>query len=196
VAGDEHAPSLRRRGAEQLDEVEALARGRALERLVEHDELGLVDERLRHLHPLAHALGVRADRAPLGGVEVHEAQRVRRPLAGPGQSVELRRQGDEGGGAEPLEDGLLLGHEPDAPVQRRVPTGVGAEHADGPLRGGGQAAQQAQQGRLPRTVRPEQGGDPRSHLEAHVRDGDHVAEPAGDPDHLDDGGHRVTCRRR
>ena len=62
--------------AEQLHHVEALARIHPVERLVEEQDRGVVDQGAGDLDPLAHPLGVRADRAVRG---VLEADRRDRP---------------------------------------------------------------------------------------------------------------------
>ncbi len=60
---------------EQIHHRQALAWIHAVERLVEEKDLGIVDESSGDLGPLAHALGVGADR-PIGGVlEAHSLDR-------------------------------------------------------------------------------------------------------------------------
>ena len=65
----------------------------ARQRLVEHDQPGVVDDRLRELDPLAHALRVR--RQPPLVVRVELDGRERRPgrAVGIGQAVERRPTG-------------------------------------------------------------------------------------------------------
>ena len=67
VRGDEHGAALGAEPADQLDHVAPLHRVEAVERLVEQQQLGRVDERLGQLDALAHALREAAD-PPLGGV--------------------------------------------------------------------------------------------------------------------------------
>ena len=64
-------------GPQQLHHVQPLARVHAVERLVEEQDRRVVDERAGELDPLAHALGVRADRAVGGRHQVHRGDRPR-----------------------------------------------------------------------------------------------------------------------
>ena len=61
---------------EQLDHVQPLPRVEPGERLVEHDDRGLVHDRLRHLDPLAHALRVGREPPGVAGVELDEGERL------------------------------------------------------------------------------------------------------------------------
>ena len=74
VARHDHAAPGVAEALEQVDHVEPLAGVEAGERLVEHEHVGVVDEGLRHLHPLAHALGVGW---PPGGGRRGRARRCR-----------------------------------------------------------------------------------------------------------------------
>ncbi len=201
VARDQYAPALVAEAAEQPDQVQPLAGVQAVERLVQHEQFGIVDQRLRHLHPLAHALGVARQAAAVGRVEPNFAQGAGGRLARAVQAVQLGGQGDEALGGHPLEQRLLLRHQADAPEQGRALAGVLAQHPQAALRRPDEAADQAQHRRLPRPVGPQQGSDTRPHRERHVGDGHHVVEPPRHPLHLDDRGcpapvHRVTRRRR
>ena len=82
VGREQDGPTLGGHRPEQVDHVQALARVHAVERLVEQQDLGLVDERAGDLGTLAHALGVGADR-PVGRAgQVDRGDRVPRPHAG------------------------------------------------------------------------------------------------------------------
>ena len=67
VRRDQHGAALLAELARQLDDPAALGRVGAVERLVEQQQLGIVDERAGELDPLAHALREAADGA-IGGV--------------------------------------------------------------------------------------------------------------------------------
>ena len=201
--------------ADEVDEVDALAGVEAVERLVEHEDLGVVDQGGGHLHPLAVALGERAHRPPVARVELDDA-RGPAPRRSPDRAPAAggRPRSTNSRGRHRLEQALLLGHEPDAPEQREVLAGVAAEHPHLPLRRAGQADEQPQHGRLAGAVRAEEGGDAGAEGEAHVGDGHHVAEPLRDVVELgssapaaarggaagrraaEPSGHRVTTRRR
>ena len=97
-----------------------LAGVEAGERLVEDDHVGVVDDGLGHLDPLAHAL--RVGRASAGGRRgrARPTPRARRGGVGRlGRALEHRRQPHELEGRSASRTRLLLGHQPDAAGQRR-----------------------------------------------------------------------------
>src|SRR4051812_18378614 len=63
---------------EQFDQVDALPRIEAGERLVEDEDLGIVDDRLGDLDALAHALGERRQSTVVAGIEADLMDRSRR----------------------------------------------------------------------------------------------------------------------
>ena len=68
----------------EVDEVQPLARVEAVERLVEHEDLRVVDEGGGDLDPLAVALGQGAHRAAIAGVQLDDLEgRAPRPPPGP-----------------------------------------------------------------------------------------------------------------
>ena len=98
VRRDEHRAALRAEPPDQLDDVAALGGVESVERLVEQQQLGLVDERLGELDPLAHALREAADararrrprarrsRAPRPRRRAGRARRAARPSARPARA--------------------------------------------------------------------------------------------------------------
>ena len=73
-----------------VDHVQPLARVHAVERLVEQQDRRVVDERAGELGPLAHALGVRADRAVGGVGQVDRGDRPGRGGVRIGDALEPR----------------------------------------------------------------------------------------------------------
>ena len=71
--------------------MQPLARVHAVERLVEEQDPRLVDERAGQLGPLAHALGVRADRAVRGVGQLDRGDRPGRRGVRVGDALELAR---------------------------------------------------------------------------------------------------------
>jgi hypothetical protein len=160
--------------------VDALPRIGSVQRLVEDQQLGLVDERGGELHPLPHPARIDAD-AAVGRVE--EVDLLDRPLRGLTNVLdasELCRPLDQLPPGEEVVRRLVLRHHPDSAVQVDRLARVLAEDADPALRGLRETAHHPQQRRLARPVRPEQAGDPRAHLEGHVADRDDAAVPLRD----------------
>ena len=192
VAGDEHAPVGLTEPVEQVDQVSALARIEAGERLVQHEDVGVVHQGRRHLDPLAHAFGIGGDAASVVGVQLDHVERgARRP------SGRRAREGSRRGARTPVACARRTwspaggpGRFGPGPPRRR---GVAAVDAHGALRGRGQPAQQPEQRRLPGAVRAEHRGHPGAHRERHLRDRDDAAEPLGGPL---DGHRRVRVGRR
>ena len=63
--------------------MQSLARVHAVERLVEHEDVGIMDQRRRNLRSLAHALRVRGDRA-IGGRPARSTSSIARSAAAAG----------------------------------------------------------------------------------------------------------------
>ena len=100
--------------------MQPLARVHAVERLVEEQDLRVVDERAGELRALSHALRVRRDRTA-------GAPRSARPWRWPGprprpgrRALQARVEQRELEPGQERVDGLALGHQPDAGVHLRV----------------------------------------------------------------------------
>ena len=193
VTRHEQALAGRPELVEEADHAVALHRVETRQRFVEHEQVGIVDERRRQLDALAHALRVGTDRLRFVGVERDLVERPRRRPARVVDGVGAGRDLDEATCREPVEQPVLLRRQPDPPAHRGVGAGVGPEHAHRALGGGREAAHHPEQRRLAGPVRPEQGGDARADGERHVRDGDHVTERLG---HVGDLDHRRLGSRR
>ena len=114
VARDDDAAALAAEPLEELDHVGALARVEPGQRLVEHDQPRVVDDRLRELDALAHALRVRRQAPLVRRIELDRLERGPGGGVGIGEAVQRRGQADEAERGERLEDGFLLRHEADA----------------------------------------------------------------------------------
>ena len=154
----------------------------ARERLVEDQQLGIVDERLRQLDALAHALAVGAD------LLVGRLHQVDAPSARPRrvvglllrEAVEADQRRDPLEPGHPLVERVLLGAEPDLEVELRVAPDRLAEHLDRPLARLQLTGDQLHERRLAGAVRAEQAGDARRHVDADVVQADDLAVPLRD----------------
>src|SRR5215471_12704609 len=185
VRAEHDRPALLAQPVQQVHHVQPLPRVHAVERLVEEQDRRIVDERRRHLDPLAHALGVgrdppvlrvghlhHRDRAPGGGGRVREAVQL-------GGGADERLAGEEGVHRIPFR------HQPHGAVDAGVVPARGAGHGQLPPGRREEPGGQVQQGGLPGPVRPEQAGDPGPDRHRDVVDRHHVAVPAGDMVQLD-----------
>ena len=141
---------------------------------------GVVDDRLRHLHPLSHPLRIRGQTPPVGRVEADRLECRRRGGCGIGEPVQRGRESDELACRQRLEHALLLRNEADQPGHARVRARVGAEDANGALGRPGEPAEHAEHRRLAGAVRAEERRHAGADVEADVRDGDERAEPLRD----------------
>ena len=82
VGGEQHGDAERAEAGDQGQHLLAPHRVEAGRGLVEEHELGIGDERLGQLGPLAHAGGEAADGPEAGLVEADQVEHVRCPLAG------------------------------------------------------------------------------------------------------------------
>ena len=127
-------PPIRRIRAEHLV---AAGRVEAVGRLVEEDQLRVVDEGLGELDPLPHAGGVAADRPVALLVQPDVAQRVGGALARGGgrQPGHAGHVDDELGGGDVGRQAVVLGHVADQLADLHATRGdVEAEHAGLPAR--------------------------------------------------------------
>lgn len=178
VRGEQHGAALVAHPPQQVHQLHALARVHAVERLVEQEQRRLVDEGGRHLHALAHALGVRGDLPVLGVGHLHGREGlVGRP--GP-QPVQFGVGEDELAAGEEVVHRLPLGDDADVLVDVLVAPDRLAVEGDAAGGGGQEAAHHVDEGGLSRSVGAEQAGDAGADRHGDVVDGDHVAEPAGD----------------
>ena len=175
-----HASGRGAEPAHEVDEVDPLPGVEAVERLVEHEDLGVVDEGGGHLDPLAVALGERlaavARSAGSSSTSAEGGGRRRR-----GRRATPRRRG---GGHHELaapscdsNSASCWGTRPIRPKSDRSLRGSPPSTRTRPCDGRASPHEQAQHGRLAGAVRTEQGGDAGTDLEGHVGDGHDVAEP-------------------
>ena len=90
---DDHAAALGAEAVEDVDQPQPLAGVEAVERLVGDDDRRPVDQRLRDLDPLAHALRVAVDRAAVVGVHL-DRRRARRVPRASGSSTPCSTAGE------------------------------------------------------------------------------------------------------
>src|SRR5215467_4071573 len=185
VRAEHDRPALLAQPVQQVHHVQALPRVHAVERLVEEQDRRIVDERRRHLDPLAHALGVGRDPPVLRAGHLHHRDRA------PGGGGRVRQPVQLGGGADERlagEEGvhrIPFRHQPHGVVDAGVVPARGPGHGQLPPGRREEPGGQVQQGGLPGPVRPEQAGDPGPDRHGDVVDRHHVAVPAGDMVQLD-----------
>lgn len=185
VGGEQDGASRVAHATQQVHQLHALARVHAVERLVQEQHGRVVDEGGRHLHALAHALGVGGDLAVLGVLHLDGGQ------GPPGgrfvEAVEFRVGDDELLTGEEVVHGLALGHDADLLVDLLVAPDRRAVEGDGAGRGGEEAAHHVDERGLARAVGTQQTGHSGADAHGHVVDGDDVPEPAGGVVDVDDG---------
>src|SRR5690606_11669518 len=131
----------------------------ARERLVEHEQLGVVDEGRRELDPLLVAVRQLLELRLLALRKIEPGQ----PLSGgsvgvaAAHAVLLREVAQLLADAHPRVEAALLGHVAEA--QARVAVHFAALPADLPAVGPGEAEDAAHRGRLARAVGPEEADD-------------------------------------
>jgi hypothetical protein len=133
----------------------------AVQRLVENQDLRLVNQRRREPHALAHSARVGIHRAVLGIFHVDERDRLvcrRRQRA---HSSQAPHHFDELAARHEAVDCVVLGHHTDAPVERRIVAHRFSEDGDRSARRISEAGHHAQQRRLARAIRSKQSGDSR-----------------------------------
>ncbi len=131
-------------------------------RLVEHEQLGTVDERLGQLEPADHAAGVGAGE-PVGRLgQPHHLKRFGDALAPdrPGDVEEAREPADVLAAGQRRLDRQLLRDVPDPPANRHLrPTDIEAEHLDPARLHRQERVGDPDRRRLPGAVRAEQAED-------------------------------------
>jgi hypothetical protein len=179
VRADDHGAAAGAEVLEQRDEVHALHGVGAVERLVEHEHLRILDERGGDLRALPHALAERVDVA-VGGIEhVDRAQRGVRRVA-VGDAVEVGDVADELAGSEAGRHGLVLRHQRHPGMHLPVAARVVAIDEHGTLVDADEAGHGPHQRRLAGTVRAEQAADARAEGAAELGERDLGPEPHGD----------------
>ena len=125
VRREEDRSSGRGHLAEQIHHRQALAWIHAVERLVEQQHLRVVDERSGDLDPLAHALGVGADRrGPAASSRPTRLDRRSRGRVAVGQALQPGVEADVLEAGQERVDGLAFRHQPDLAVDRRIACGL------------------------------------------------------------------------
>ena len=138
----------------------------------------VVHERGGEPHPLAHPARV-APEPPV--LRLDQIDRLDRPGDGAfdvGHGLQACSELDELASREEVVHRLVLGHEADPSIERRVPAYWLAEGAHRSLGRCDQAGDGAEQGGLAGAVRAEQRGDARLDHERDVADRDHPRKPA------------------
>ncbi len=166
-----------RQPADHVAQVEPLGGVGARERLVEHEERRVVHERRREAHPLAHAPRVAPQPAVLRLDEIDRLDRARDGSVDVVDTLQAGAELDELASRQEVVDRLVLGHVADPAVDARVPSHRLAEDPHRSLRGLRQAADRAEQRRLPRAVRPQKRGHPGLDDERDVAHRDDTREP-------------------
>ncbi len=191
VGGEQDGASFVTHAPQQVHQLHALAGVHAVERLVQEQHGRVVDEGGRHLHALAHALGVGGDLAVLCVLHLDGGERALRGRVV--EAVELGVGDDELTAGEEVVHRLALGHDAHVLVDLLVLPDRGAVEGDGARGGSEEAAHHVDEGGLARTVGAQQSRDAGADAHGHVVDGDDVPEPAGGVVDVD-GGHSPAFR--
>ena len=180
VARDQDVHALLAELAEQLGQLGAPDRIEARQRLVGDQELGIVRDRLRQAHALAHALRVRAGR-PLAALDepdaVEGARRAHFGLAR-AEAREAQEEGDHLGRGHVVVERVLLRAEADAPQVVAVGEGRLAQDPDRAARGPQLARDELEEGRLAGAVGADQAGHAAFDRQRELVQADHLAVPA------------------
>src|SRR6185436_6894634 len=168
------------------------------QRLVEDQQLRLVDDRLRQLHALAHALAVGAD---LAVADVEQVDRIERLARGCLRGV-VTHAVQPGERLDPLHarhvlvERILLWAEVQSPVLCGVAPDRLSEHAHAAGARPQLAGHDLHERRLPRPVRTEQAGDAFGYRHGDVVQAGHVAVPLRQVLGRDDHATTSTARTR
>ena len=169
------------------DDLPPLGRVEPVQRLVEEQQVRVVRERLRELHPLAHAVREAAHLAPGDITQPNGVERAGGGRIRIGDPVQARDELDHLPCRQEQPWRALVGDDADPLVDGRVPARLHAEDADGPRARRGEPGAELEGGRLPRAVVAEQPRDARPDRERHVGDRHRVAVPTRDAGELDRG---------
>jgi hypothetical protein len=172
MRGDQHRDAeLRSRARDQAEHVFPAGGIESVRRLVEQEQLGIVDERLRQFHTLLHARGVAADQpVPLlvqSNVPQHLGGALARGLKRqPRHPPHVR---DKVGTAHVDGETVVLGHVPDHPPNRHaVAAHIHVEHRRATARWREQPEKDADERRLPGAIRADESDDAGFHVEAEI----------------------------
>jgi hypothetical protein len=113
--------------SEHVDRSQPLTRVQAFQGFVENQQIRVVDQRLRQLHSLPHALGVGAQRSGVARIQLDRFDGPGGRLLRTWKFVQDGRDLDELGYGLPLEQPLLLRRDADSPGQLGVGAGVFTE---------------------------------------------------------------------
>src|SRR6185436_16206476 len=187
--------------AERAQELEHLAPSERVEpghRLVEHEELRLVRDRLRDADALAHALRVGGDAVvhARGHREALERALCTRLRLLRGIAAEPQEQAHDLVPGHVLVERVLLRAEAEAPVELAVRERDLAEDLDPAARGHDLAHDQAQEGRLAGAVRADEADDATRKLERELVQTNDLAVIAPELVAGEDVRHATTSRRR
>jgi hypothetical protein len=179
VRAEQDRAALGGHAADQVHELEPLARVHAVERLVQEQDGRVVHQGGGHLDALLHALGVVADRAAGGGLHLDQGEGAPRGGAGVGELVQLGHGQDELVAGEEVVRALALGDQAQAAVDARVLPDRGAVERDRPGGRGQEAAHHVDERRLARAVGTQQAGHAGADRHGDAVDRDDVPVPAG-----------------
>jgi hypothetical protein len=184
VAGDQHGAALVGEVAQQLPHPPDALGVQAVHRLVQHEDVGVAEQRPRDAEALSHAEGEAAHAVVGDALDADELDDLVHPR--PGQAVALREGEQVRVRRPPRMPGARVDQGPHA-AHRAGQVAVGpAEHGH-PSRGGpGQPEDAAHRRRLAGAVRAEEAGDP-ARLDGHgeIVDGDAGAVLLGQAVDLD-----------
>ncbi len=160
MAVDENGLALAAEAEEDIADLTAADGVYAVGRLVEEDQVRVVDHRLRQADPLGHAFGIRADLAIGGVAHVDDVQQLGGALPARG-AIHLRQRAEEFDDLPPGEitgEAVVLGEVTHA-AQRRLVTDGLPEHRAGGAGGADDGHDDLDQGALAGAVGTEQSED-------------------------------------
>jgi hypothetical protein len=179
VRAHEHRAAAVAEVAHEVDDVAALLRIEAVERLVEQQHLGVVGQGLGELDALAVALREHLHRPPVVGVEVDLLQRAARGRLGIGDAAQAREHRDEPQRRHERPQPVAVRQHAEPPVDRVLDPGVDAEDAHRAAIGRREAGQELEGGRLAGAVLAQQARDAGPEGERDLAQGDRGAVPLG-----------------
>jgi hypothetical protein len=161
-------------------------------RLVDDQQLRLMQQRPGERHPAAHAAGQAGHQIVCPVSEINELKNLGDALGGLGQRVQRRGEPQVlGDGQFLIERGLLQDHSDTAPQRGTPGRQLLPQHLCGPLEGAVQPCHHTEQRALPGAVGAQYPGDPgRLDFQIDPVQGFPAPTPARDAGQLDDGGGR------